>query len=203
MESSILFTPSPTGRSDVDKPLCVVCNRRVAQFLRDNEHATYKLCKPCNALLRAEKSWKKFGLRQPLAQWIPNDKFIKTYNQLARQGLFLNEIAEKMGLAEQSVRNRKNKLAREGVPMEKSGGITMRRKKPSEPVDRSTRNASTNEHGGGKCGMSGCDCEPCLERRREYRRQWNRDHPDKIRSYNKKSEAARKAARQVRKNKPS
>lgn len=179
------------------KPICIVCNKRVARFL------DFKVCKPCNTLLRAEKSWKKFGLRRPRAQWMPDAQFVATYNKLAPLGLAIHEIAERMGLQEQTLKNRKAAMVKRGFVFERQQGFDKFKSLPSEPVDRSTKTARANEHGGGKCGISGCHCEPCLERRRRYRREWNAAHPEEVRRNNANGEAKRKARRQASKRKPS
>jgi hypothetical protein len=33
-----------------------------------------------------------------------------------------------------------------------------------------------NEHGGGKLGITGCDCEPCVTKRLTYKANWQREH---------------------------
>ena len=187
----------------MQKPICVVCNKRVARFLREHQDAPYKVCKPCNTLLRAEKSWEKHGLRRPHIQWLSDNEFIKAYNRWAAKGLLLPEIAVKLGMAEQSLKNRKTKLAQNGAAVVKPFGQAKHLLQPSEPVDRSQMTAKANEHGQGT-GITGCNCLPCLTARREYRTRWQRNNRDKVKGYRVAVEEKRKAKRAAaRKDKPS
>lgn len=149
------------------KPRCVVCKTRHPSYGRKK-----KLCHPCAALVTAENTWKNFGLTKPQPKKIVDvHGFVTRYNECIDSGMTMAQAAETLGLNYFTVKNRVAALAKQGHPVRRVGSAGPM-KKPEPPIDTSKMTAKVNEHGGGKCGVAKCNCGPCLDRRRQYRRDW-------------------------------
>jgi hypothetical protein len=165
-----------TLREDtMQSPRCVVCK------VRAGYHLGNKLCKNCRKLVEAENTWKQYGIKRPYRKM--SDKvFLKKYNELAVTGMTIPDIAEAMGMATQSLKNRKQLLAKEGHHVERAQSTGTPKLLPQKPIDRSTLTArNTNDHGGGKYGIDRCNCELCLAIRRKTRNEYNKMYRSKNR----------------------
>lgn len=159
------------------KAVCVVCRKRTARFLR-------KLaCRKCAVRTKAEGTREQFGLPDTKSEKQRTEKFIRTYNKVAAQGGGLKDIAAALEREVQTVKNEARLLRRMGVRLEPIKRSSTRVKPPGEPLQRATRHGRANEHGGGKCGVTGCECLPCQQVRRANRRAWNVANAVKVRSY--------------------
>jgi len=165
----------------VDKPLCVVCNKRVA-YLYNN-----KACKKCSALTASEGTRERYGLPRPRVSKAKREAtFVQKYNRLIAEGLTVKQIAAAMNMRVQSLKNLKGRLAKEGHTISASPWRGPPLTKSTEPVDRTKLKASANEHGGGRMGVTSCFCDPCRAVRSAYRRKWERDNADKVKKYRRK-----------------
>lgn len=164
----------------MDKPLCVVCTRRLARFVNA------QVCRKCRARLDVEDAWGQYGLTKPRVKEISDKAFFTKYNKLAGLGLTQPQIAETLNIPQQTVKNRKAILTRQGYEFTELRYPRERLTQPSEP--KQVRNPNANEHGGGKCGVWGCNCELCIPVRRKYRSEWAAANPGKMKAYRQKYE---------------
>lgn len=166
---------------------CIACNIRRAWHARKN------LCKRCWALIRAENTWQRYGLPAPGAQWLSDKQFIRKYNELIAQGLVTTEIAATLGMNPESLARRSKKLRLLGFQIDLPQRRSLRQLLPQEPRDRSLRVTTyNNAHGGGKWGVTGCNCGPCLDTRRRSRREWMAANPERRRGHERRYREKRK-----------
>lgn len=162
----------------IERQLCVVCNLRAGTFFKK------KACRRCAARTGAEGTREKYGLPKPRDAARRQAAFIRTWNRMRLEGATVAQIAKQMELPEQTVKNTAGKLRAQGFQLELSQVTLLhRRVQAQDPVDRAALARKSNEHGGGKCGIAKCQCEPCLERRRQYRKEWHQANRDKVQRY--------------------
>ena len=171
-------THTATWEDTVNKPLCVVCNIRVARLYHN------KACKKCSALTAAEGTRERYGLPKPRISKAKREAaFVQKYNQLIAEGFTVRQIAATMKMPLQSLKNLKGMLAKEGHKISASPWKSVPLTKSTEPVDRTKMRSGTNEHGGGKMGIMGCFCKPCRTARQANRRRWEKENAEKIKKY--------------------
>ena len=143
---------------------CVVCKVRQAR------RALGPTCDPCCNRVTAENTYKKMGLKKlhEKERYGERVALIKAYNALVRKGLLQTQIAELWGVHPRTL---SSKVSKWSAATGKKALVTRnpgRRKDPTEPkaVGR-----PRNEHGGGKGGVTGCECEPCQTTRRAHARE--------------------------------
>lgn len=166
--------------------ICVVCNTRKAWHLGN------KACRACRTRTAVEGTRSQYGLPETTKVTQRRVAYVKQYNSLVAQGLDQAQIVAAMGRSLQAVKNKNARLRKEGYKIDRSQGRQGLRKLPSEPVDRTGRSPSINEHGGGKHGITGCGCESCMAVRRHTRREWAKANPEKIQASNRKYSQKRK-----------
>lgn len=160
--------------------LCRVCQ------LRKGVYFNRQACKKCSELTAAEGTREKFGLPKPRATKATRDAtLVRRFNYYRAQGLTLKQIAEKLKMPLQSLKNRKRELAQAGYPIDLAPTTHTNAMAPQPPKQRQAQTAGRVllDHGGGKWGIHGCNCELCLAVRRKSRNKWWKDNPDKRRQY--------------------
>lgn len=157
--------------------LCVVCSKRKGTLFGK------KACHRCAIRTGVEGTREKYGLPEPRNTAKRQAAFVRTWNRMRLEGATITEIAKRMRIPVQSVKNMAGLLRAQGVQLERSYVKEMRQTQPQEPVDRATLANNVNEHGGGKGGIAKCKCDLCLTRRRQYRREWTAANQAKVREY--------------------
>jgi hypothetical protein len=150
------------------KALCIVCEKRKQRFVN-------KTCETCNALVDAEGTHEQFGVPTKSATQLKWEEKCKEYNQLIRQRFLQREIAAMWGMSCTSLRNYVHRWKVSGklkVVPAMGNSARVPEKKPRQPTSQVRK--IVNEHGGGKWGKAGCDCDPCADRRRHSRMLQNR-----------------------------
>lgn len=173
------------SRPKETKPLCVVCNTRKAVALKRTA------CQPCALRTGAENTRKQYGLPSVREEQIDRERFIRVWDRIRDRGGTLTDIAHALKKSPKSVEKRATKLRKDGFELAPSLVASGKRKEPETPVDRSVLTRKANEHGGGKAGIVGCNCLPCLTARRKYRNDWNRANAEKVKQYQLKSDIKR------------
>lgn len=112
-----------------------------------------------------------------------DERFVATVNKLIVKGLNYKEIAKKLHCSHQSIKNRVSLLGKAGHVFETPRSRERYRRQPGEPKQPKAIRVNSNEHGGGKWGVTGCECELCLARFRESSAQWRKDNKEKERQY--------------------
>lgn len=174
------------------KALCIVCHKRAARYLNG------KACRLCAVRTAAEGTREQFGLSPVhLTSQKRTARFVRIYNKMMLEGKRLKDIAEALGLQLQTVKNEARLLRRNGFHLEQSRRQPSRGKPPGQPISRTTRKGRPgNEHGGGKGGVTGCECKPCQDVRRANRRAWNAANKDKIDGYVKRHKDKKQSSSQ-------
>ena len=163
----------------MERVKCVVCNKRVPL-----SYTT--ACRKCLAWTAAEGTREKYGLPKPApSKARRNNAHVTKFNRLVGLGLKLHEIATQLDMPLQTLKNVNGELRRSGYQLASPGPYRPAKAQPQEPLDKSKLSIRANEHGGGKYGIKGCRCGPCLDRQREYRRNWQADNRAKRRVYEK------------------
>ncbi len=153
--------PVPRGQ-------CIVCKWRKARFVNGT-------CEPCGALVDAEGTHDTFGvakLSPTQQQW---HERAAEYNKLIKKRWSQKRIAELWGIPVGKLRSQVYRWkTRGGIKVVPGWGnrITV----ADFPKATSVTTPRVNEHGGGKWGVSHCECEPCMKRRRYSRMLTNRDY---------------------------
>ena len=140
------------------KGVCVHCKTRAMR-------GPSLLCGPCITLAKAEGTYEK--LAQPnfyeknAAQ---RRAKVKEYNALLGKGKSPADVAK---LWDWKIKYLANYMLRaKKAGLEVTNYDTIRFHQPQEPRTPLRTSVLSNEHGGGRGGVRGCKCEPCLQRRR-------------------------------------
>ena len=148
--------------------LCIVCKINKQRWANG-------CCDRCHALVEAEKSHKRLGVPTESDKIRQLRADAKEYNKLVRAGMMQKEISEKWGWPQAKVASMVYRAKTSlGIPMMNvvTGRLSGIAKYKSGTDSRLRR----NEHGGGKCGIRGCKCAPCVERRRLTRKLYGEDY---------------------------
>lgn len=121
-----------------------------------------KMCIPCQGLFPDEV---------PPSGFVPFNVRLRSYMDLRAKGWTQPRIAAEWGMTVHSVKQFVARARERGVVI------------PEGQLTKIT------EHGGGKSGISGCKCEPCVLKRREYMRGRSAVHREKKRAAKKASVA--------------
>lgn len=180
-----------------DRPICIVCKWRRGEQLQN------RCCRKCAILTAAEGTREKFGLpkpKQPRMKAAP--AFVAAYNKAIREGQTVTDIAIAMGMNWQTLRDQVTLLRDAGYELEKSPTREGQRIVAQPPIP--VKPNHTNEHGGGKSGVAGCKCQPCLDVRRKTYSEWKAANPQRVEEYRRRQrEKMRRLNEQARRNKPS
>lgn len=143
---------------------CVLCKIRKQRMANG-------LCDPCNALVKAEDSYKQLGIPKEPAWKTKLREKANRYNRLALKGMNQDQIAEIMGIRKtilrQMVYRAKTKLNMEMVNL-----VNRRAALGAPPAKTREIRERNNEHGGGRWGKTNCKCGPCAAVRRETKNEY-------------------------------
>lgn len=147
------------GRTKGTDQPCKVCQVRLARYRTG-------ACEACHFRTLAEGTQEQYGLTVEPTAWATWREQAEEYNKLAREGFTQKDIAALWGMSAA-------KLAVLKYRMKKEAGIkvvSMARSKASTKT-ATAKVKPRNTHGGGKWGVSGCKCEPCVTRRKASRKE--------------------------------
>lgn len=124
-------------------------------------------CEPCEALRLAEGTGNDVALASQNELAAQRRKeLVKRYNALARKGLSAAEIAAAMGWKTGTLSGYMHK-AKSAYGLDVVNLRQAQSRLGRKPV---IVREKRNTHGGGKYGVSGCECDPCMKVRRDTRR---------------------------------
>jgi hypothetical protein len=165
-----------------DYGICIVCNRRKARRIQ-------KTCDPCHALIEAEGTHEQHGLSKgslTRQRWREQSA---EYNKLIREGWSQRQVAQHFGVNCAQLRcmvyRWKIKAGIKVVPGWGNERLTRATAAPSTALVQK----KSNEHGGGRWGVTGCNCDLCLATRRQSRRLANARYRKRLKE---RREAAKK-----------
>lgn len=175
--------------------LCKVCNIRLTRYKTG-------ACESCHFRTLAEGTQEKYGLATEPQAWAKWREQAKEYNELARKGLFQKDIAALWGMDISRLRVLVYRMKAEaGIKV-----VSMARSKKDSYVGPATAKVRPrNTHGGGKWGVSGCECDPCVTVRKARRKEMelNRDQRNKARIAQLEARVAELEALLAKKKRPS
>jgi DNA-binding CsgD family transcriptional regulator len=149
----------PCGRKKRPQRLCKKCGRRKARQ-RSNT-----VCDPCLLLVTAENTFELYDIpREPIAVARMKQR-AKAYNKLILAGKTMQEIADAWGYTKSGLASLMTGARAKGIDVVKIHNHTL------DPLPKqASKDPRANGHGGGKYGVTGCGCEPCVTVRRKTRR---------------------------------
>lgn len=143
---------------------CIVCKKRKQVYANN-------CCERCNALVNQEGTHDQFGVPKEPEYLTRMRQRIDTYNKLVLQGLTRAEIAQKMDMTIHQVNSlvyrAKKRRGLKVMNMQESRFTAQSRSKPTAEV-----RPHRNEHGGGKWGIRGCNCDLCKAVRKKSRSEY-------------------------------
>lgn len=145
------------------KAPCIVCKTRKQVYYT-------KCCTPCQARVVAEDLFEHYGIPREPSWLITMRKRIVVYNQLAQNNCTLAQIAEALELSKSQVTS----MVYRAKFLHKIKVVNIRESKFDKAARKPTLDSRDlkNSHGGGKWGVKGCPCTPCIEVRKQSRRDY-------------------------------
>lgn len=145
--------------------MCLRCQRFQARY-------SDGACKKCHFLILAD-GVKPDGMRETRHEKTVRSRKqnVRRFNELAKKGLARKQIADEFGWTPEYLSHYMMKMRELDV---KPAPLSLRKIiEPQPPVDppKTVRSNVITEHGGGKGGVCGCNCEKCLFTRRNSHRQ--------------------------------
>lgn len=125
-------------------------------------------CQPCHFLLLEEGTHEKYGIEPKTRAQLLWEATVAEYNKLARTGLSQPQIAAAMGVELTVLRSRLGRAKSQGglAVVNLLAIVNGVIPEPTKIV-----NAKMNSHGGGRWGVKGCHCHPCVAVRSESRKR--------------------------------
>jgi hypothetical protein len=156
---------STTGKKGKPDRMCKVCRKRKGR------QRSYTVCETCLYLVEAENTFDKYGISREPATPAKMKQRVEAYNKLIKAGKTPIQIAKLWGYSTEGLASLMTYARRKGF---KALLADKALRQFQEPKPIKIKRVTSNDHGGGRTGVAGCKCEPCVLRRRETRNESQR-----------------------------
>lgn len=153
----------PMRKNDIRKMLCQACQTRKARYVVD------RCCTPCHFRLVYEQTYDQYDIVPDETVHQRWERMAAEYNKLAMSGMRQPQIAALWDMSPERLRRQMQRIRSSGKIKVVNLGNGRRGPNGELVASVTPRLALRNEHGGGRWGVRGCKCDPCVARCKETR----------------------------------